>query len=55
MSAFALRIEECTGLPGATLEDITLNSPGYSDSSAGCDEQGAAVVLAAAGLLGGDV
>jgi hypothetical protein len=30
---------------GATLEDITMDSPGNTDPSAGRDEQGAAAVL----------
>jgi len=54
VAAFALRIGECTGLLGATLADITLDSPGNPDPSAGCDEQGAAAVVAAAQLLRGD-
>jgi hypothetical protein len=49
--AFALRIGECTGLLGATLEDITLYSQGNTDPSAGRDEQGAAAVVAAEELL----
>jgi hypothetical protein len=54
VAAFALRIGECPGLRGATLEDITLDSPGNPDRSAGCDEQEAAAVVAAAELLRGD-
>ena len=54
VAAFALRIGECTGLLGATLEDRTLDSPGNTDPSAGCDEQGAAAVVAAEELLRGD-
>jgi len=54
VAAFAIQIGECTGLLGATLEDITLDSPGNTDPSAGCDEQGAAVVVAAEELLRGD-
>ena len=54
VAAFALRIGECTGLLGATLEDITLDSPGNTDPSAGCDEQGAAAVVPAEELLRGD-
>jgi hypothetical protein len=54
VAAFALRIRECTGLLGATLEDITLDSPGNTDPSAECDEQGAAAVVAAEELLRGD-
>jgi hypothetical protein len=54
VATFALRIGECTGLLGATLEDITLDSPGNTDPSAGCDEQGAAAVVAAEELLRGD-
>jgi hypothetical protein len=55
VAAFALWIAECTGLLGATLEDITLDSPGNTDPSAGCDEQGAAAVVAAKELLRGHV
>jgi hypothetical protein len=51
VAAFALRIGECTGLLGATLEDITLDSPGNTDPSTGCDEQRAAAVVAAEELL----
>jgi len=54
VAAFALRIGECTGLLGATLEDISLHSPGNTDPSAGRDEQGAAAVVAAEELLRGD-
>jgi len=54
IAAFALRIGECTGLLGVTLEDITLDSPGNTDPSAGRDEQGAAAVVAAEGMLRGD-
>jgi len=54
VAAFALRIGECTGLLGATVEEITLASPGDTDQSAGRDEQGAAVVVAADELLQGD-
>jgi hypothetical protein len=54
VAAFALRIGECTGMLGATLEDITLDSPGNTDSSAGRDEQGAAAVVAAEELLRGE-
>jgi len=43
----ALLVRACTGLLGATLDDITLNWPGNTDSSMGSDEQGAAVVIAA--------
>jgi len=45
--AFARQTAECIGLVGATLEDITLDSPGNTDPSAGCDEQRAAAVVAA--------
>jgi hypothetical protein len=54
VAAFALRIGECTGQLGATLEDITLDSPGNTDPSAGRGEQGAAAVVAAEELLRGD-
>ena len=54
VTAFALQIGELTGLLGATLEDITLHSPGNTDPSAGRDEQGAAAVVAAEELLRGD-
>jgi len=45
--AFALQTGECIGLLGVTLEDITLDSPGDTDPSAGRDEQSSAVVVAA--------
>jgi hypothetical protein len=51
VAAFALQIEECKGLLGVTMEDITLDSPGNTDPSAGCDQQGAAAVVAAEELL----
>ena len=54
IAAFALRIGECTGLLGATLEGITLDSPGNTDPIAGHDEQGAGAVVAAEDLLRGD-
>jgi hypothetical protein len=54
VAAFALRIGECTGLLGATVADITLDSPGNTYPSAGCDEQGAAAGVAAEELLRGD-
>ena len=42
--AFARQVGECIGLLGATLEHITLDSPGQdTDPSAGSDEQRAAV------------
>ena len=47
VTAFALQIRECTGLLGATVEGITLDSPGDTDLSARRDEQGAAVVVVA--------
>ena len=47
LGAFALWIGECTGLLGATLEVITLDSAGNTDPSAECDQQGAAAVVAA--------
>jgi len=52
--AFARQTGECIGLLGATLEDITLDSPGNTDPSAGRDEQRAAAVVAAEELLRGD-
>ena len=45
--AFARQTGECIGLLGVTFEDITLNSPGDTDPSAGRDVQGAAAVVAA--------
>jgi len=45
--AFTLQIGACIGLLGATLEDITLDSPGNTDPSAGRDEQGTVAVVAA--------
>jgi len=54
VATFALRSGECTRLLGATLEDITLGSQGNTYSSAGHDEQGAAVVVVAEQLLRGD-
>jgi len=45
--AFALQTGECTGLLGVTLEDITFDSPGDTDPSAGRYEQRAAAVVAA--------
>lgn len=41
VTVFALRIAECTGLLGTTLEDITQDSLGNRDHGAGCGEQGA--------------
>jgi len=35
--AFAQQTGECVGLLGVTLEDITLDSPGDTDPSAGRD------------------
>jgi len=52
--AFARQTGECIGLLGATLEDITLESPGITDPSAGRDEQRAAAVVAAEQLLRAD-
>jgi len=53
--AFARQTGECIGLLGATLDDITPDSPGENtDPSAGCDELGAAAVVAAEELLRGD-
>jgi len=54
VTAFALRIGECTGLLGATLENITLDSPGNTDRSAGCDEQGGVAVVPGEELPLGD-
>jgi len=42
------------GLLGATLKDITLDSPANTEPSAGRDEQRAAAVVAAEELLRGD-
>ena len=47
ITAFGLQIGECTGLLRSTLEDNTSDSPGNTDSSSGCDKQGAAAVVAA--------
>jgi len=52
--AFARQTGECIGLLGATLEDITLDSPGNTDPSAGRDEQRAAAVVAAEEPLRGE-
>ena len=52
--AFARQTGECIGLLGVTLEDITLDSPGDTDPSAGRDEQRAAAVVAAEARLRGD-
>lgn len=46
VAAFALRIGECTGLLGVTLEGITLDSLGNTDPSAARVEQGAEEVFA---------
>jgi hypothetical protein len=54
VAAFALRIGESTGLLGATLEEITLNSPGNTDPSAGCDKWGAVVSVGTEEVLRGD-
>jgi hypothetical protein len=54
VAAFPLLIKECTVLLGATLAVSTLDSQGNTDPSAGCDKQGAAVVVAAEELLRGD-
>ena len=54
IAAFPLQIWECTGLLGATLEDITLDSLGNTDPNAGHDERGAAAVVVAEELLRGD-
>jgi len=43
--AFARQTGECIGLLGVTLEDITLDSPGDTDPSAGRNEQRAAAVV----------
>jgi hypothetical protein len=45
--AFALQTGECIGLNGAALEDITLNSPGDTDLSAGRYKQRATAVVVA--------
>jgi len=52
--AFPQQTAECMVLLGTTLEDITLDSPGNTDPSAGGDAQRAAVVIAAEELLRGD-
>ena len=52
--AFARQTGECIGLLGVTLEEITMDSPGDTDPSAGRDEQRAAVVVAAEEPLQGD-
>jgi len=52
--AFARQNGECIGLLGVTLEDITLDSPGDTDPSAGREEQRAAAVFAAEEPLRGD-
>ena len=52
--AFTLQTGECIGLLGVTLEDITLDSPGDTNPSAGHDEQRAAAVVAAEEPLRGD-
>jgi len=51
---FAPSIGQCTGLLGATLECITLDSTGNSDQHTECDEQGAAVVVVVEETLWGD-
>jgi len=53
--AFPHHIGECTGLLGATLKDITLDSWENTDPSAGHDEQVAAVVVGAEEPLQGDM
>jgi len=52
--AFARQTGERIGLLGVTLEDITLDSPGDTDPSAGRDEQRAAAVVAAEEPLRGE-
>jgi hypothetical protein len=52
--AFARQTGESIGLQGVALEDITLDSPGDTDPSAGRDEQRAAAVVAAEEPLQGD-
>jgi len=52
--ACARQTGECIGLLGVTFEDITLDSPGDTDPSAGYDEQGAAAVVVAGDPLRGD-
>jgi hypothetical protein len=54
IASFVLWIGECTGLLGATLENITTGSPVITDPRATCDKQGAAAVLAAQELLLGE-
>jgi len=51
---FAPQTRECIGLLGVTLQDITLDSPGDTDPSAGRHEQRAAAVVAAEEPLQGD-
>ena len=52
--AFTLQTGECIGLLGVTLEDITRDSPGDIDTSAGRDKQRAAAVVVAEEPLRGD-
>ena len=52
--ASAQQTGECIWLLGATLEDITLDSPGNTDRRAGRDKQRAAAVVAAEEQLRGD-
>jgi len=51
----ALWIGEYRGLPGATWEGITLDSPGNTDPSTGRDEEGAEVVVVAEQALHEDI
>jgi len=53
--AFARQTDECIGLLGVTLEDITLDSPGNADPSAGCDEEREAALVVADEPLHGDI
>ena len=52
--AFAWQTGKCIGLLGVTLEDITSDSPGDRDPSAGCNHQRAGAVVAAEEPLQGD-
>jgi len=51
VTAFVVQIGECTGLQGATFEDITLDPTGNTDPSTGCDKQGTVVGVATEELL----
>jgi hypothetical protein len=54
VEVFALQTGECIGLLGVTLEDITLDSPGDTEPSAGHNEQRAADIVTAEEPLRGD-